>query len=168
MKLTFLGATGTVTGSKYLLQDDGKKFLIDCGLFQGLKELRLRNWEKLPFDPADIDAVILTHAHIDHSGYLPLLVKNGFRGPINWYRNVDRNRARFPDVGTMPLSLPSLMITAEWDAALPPSMAKHMPSLLSDLEMHMIPGCGHWTQLDKPEELNQLMVDWLTRRFLGG
>jgi metallo-beta-lactamase family protein len=82
MKLTFLGATGTVTGSKYLLEDGNKKFLIDCGLFQGLKELRLRNWERPPVDPAGIDAVILTHAHIDHSGYLPLLVKNGFRGPI--------------------------------------------------------------------------------------
>lgn len=82
MKLTFLGATGTVTGSKYLLEDDGKKFLIDCGLFQGLKELRLRNWERLPVDPASIDAVILTHAHIDHSGYLPLFIKNGFKGPV--------------------------------------------------------------------------------------
>ncbi|MCD8498189.1 MAG: MBL fold metallo-hydrolase [Alphaproteobacteria bacterium] len=82
MKLTFLGATGTVTGSKYLLEDDGRKFLIDCGLFQGLKELRLRNWDKLPVNPADIDAVVLTHAHIDHSGYVPLLVKNGFDGPI--------------------------------------------------------------------------------------
>lgn len=82
MKLTFLGATGTVTGSKYLIEDGGKKFLVDCGLFQGLKELRLRNWEKLPVDPADIDAVILTHAHIDHSGYLPLFIKNGFKGPV--------------------------------------------------------------------------------------
>ncbi|HBR69704.1 MAG TPA: MBL fold metallo-hydrolase, partial [Rhodospirillaceae bacterium] len=82
MKLTFLGATGTVTGSKYLLEDGGKKILIDCGLFQGLKDLRLRNWEKFSHDPASIDAVILTHAHIDHSGYLPLLIKNGFRGPV--------------------------------------------------------------------------------------
>lgn len=82
MKLTFLGATGTVTGSKYLLEDGSKKFLIDCGLFQGLKELRLKNWDKPPFDPASIDAVILTHAHIDHSGYLPKLVKSGFKGPV--------------------------------------------------------------------------------------
>ncbi|MCB1783494.1 MAG: MBL fold metallo-hydrolase [Alphaproteobacteria bacterium] len=82
MKLTFLGATGTVTGSKYLLEDGGKRFLIDCGLFQGLKELRLRNWEKLPIDPASLDAVILTHAHIDHSGYLPLICRNGFKGPV--------------------------------------------------------------------------------------
>lgn len=82
MQLTFLGATGTVTGSKYLLEYHNKKILVDCGLFQGYKELRLRNWAELPVDPADIDAVILTHAHIDHSGYIPLLVKNGFKGKI--------------------------------------------------------------------------------------
>jgi metallo-beta-lactamase family protein len=82
VQLTFLGATGTVTGSKYLLTTQGKQFLVDCGLFQGLKELRLKNWEPLPIDPRSIDAVILTHAHIDHSGYIPLLVKNGFRGRI--------------------------------------------------------------------------------------
>lgn len=82
MQLQFLGATGTVTGSKYLLQHQSKNILIDCGLFQGFKQLRLRNWKPLPFSPKNIDAVILTHAHIDHSGYLPLLVKNGFTGPI--------------------------------------------------------------------------------------
>ena len=81
-KITFLGATETVTGSKYLVDNGKTKILIDCGLFQGYKELRLRNWAPLPFDPKDIDAVILTHAHIDHSGYLPLLVRNGFNGPI--------------------------------------------------------------------------------------
>ncbi|ETO93476.1 MBL fold metallo-hydrolase RNA specificity domain-containing protein [Legionella oakridgensis] len=82
MKLTFLGATQTVTGSKYLLTVGSKKILIDCGLFQGYKELRLRNWEKFPINPQEIDAVIVTHAHIDHTGYLPLLVKNGFKGKI--------------------------------------------------------------------------------------
>ncbi len=82
MQLTFLGATETVTGSKYLLEFNNKKILIDCGLFQGLKELRLRNWDKLPISPKNIDYVILTHAHIDHSGYIPLLIKNGFKGKI--------------------------------------------------------------------------------------
>jgi metallo-beta-lactamase family protein len=82
MKLTFLGATNTVTGSKYLLEAGGLRILIDCGLFQGLKMLRLRNWAKLPIRPDSIDRVIITHAHIDHTGYLPLLVKNGFRGKV--------------------------------------------------------------------------------------
>lgn len=83
MNLTFLGAAGTVTGSKYLLSVGSKKILVDRGLFQGLKNLRLKNWEPLPITSArEIDAVLLTHAHIDHSGYIPLLVKNGFTGKI--------------------------------------------------------------------------------------
>lgn len=82
MKLTFLGAAGTVTGSKYLLEHDGRKVLVDCGLFQGYKHLRELNWEDLPFDPGKLDGVVLTHAHLDHSGALPLLVRRGFRGPI--------------------------------------------------------------------------------------
>jgi metallo-beta-lactamase family protein len=81
-KITFLGAAGTVTGSKYLVEAGGKRLLVDCGLFEGLKELRQRNWDKLPVDPATIDWVLLTHAHIDHTGYLPRLVRDGFRGPI--------------------------------------------------------------------------------------
>jgi len=81
-KLTFLGAVGTVTGSKYLVESGGRRLLIDCGLFQGYKQLRLRNWAKPPVDPASVDAVLLTHAHIDHSGYLPVLVRDGFRGPV--------------------------------------------------------------------------------------
>lgn len=88
MKLSFLGAVGTVTGSRYLLQDsrkgEGKPFrmLVDCGLFQGVKNLRQRNWARFPVAARSIHAVALTHAHIDHSGYLPALVKQGFRGPI--------------------------------------------------------------------------------------
>jgi len=82
MQLTFLGATRTVTGSRYLVEAAGKKILVDCGLFQGYKELRLRNWAAFPVPPSDLHAVILTHAHLDHSGYLPLLVKQGFRGKI--------------------------------------------------------------------------------------
>lgn len=82
MELTFLGATGTVTGSKYLLSCGCRRILIDCGLFQGLKQLRLKNWAKLPIDPKTIDTVVLTHAHIDHTGYLPLLVRNGFSGKV--------------------------------------------------------------------------------------
>ena len=82
MKLTFLGAAGTVTGSKYLLASGSSRVLVDCGLFQGLKQLRLKNWADLPIDPISVDAVVLTHAHIDHTGYLPLLVRNGFKGKV--------------------------------------------------------------------------------------
>lgn len=81
-RLTFLGATGTVTGSRYLVEAGGRRVLVDCGLFQGYKQLRLRNWAPFPVDPASIDAVVLTHAHLDHSGYLPRLVQDGFRGPV--------------------------------------------------------------------------------------
>src|SRR5579862_4853447 len=81
-KITFLGAAGTVTGSKYLIEAEGKRLLVDCGLFEGSKELKQRNWERLAIDPATIDWLLLTHAHIDHTGYIPRLVRNGFRGPI--------------------------------------------------------------------------------------
>ena len=77
-----LGAAETVTGSKHLLRTPELAVLIDCGLFQGHKELRQRNWAKLPVDPAEIDVMILTHAHLDHCGYIPLLVKDGFKGKI--------------------------------------------------------------------------------------
>lgn len=82
MDVGFLGGAGTVTGSKFLIHENGTRVLIDCGLFQGLKELRLLNWSDFPFNPVDIDAVILTHSHLDHSGALPLLVKKGFKGSI--------------------------------------------------------------------------------------
>jgi metallo-beta-lactamase family protein len=82
LKLTFLGAARTVTGSKYLLDTGTARVLVDCGLFQGLKELRLRNWHDLPIKASEITAVVLTHAHLDHCGYLPRLVAQGFRGRI--------------------------------------------------------------------------------------
>jgi metallo-beta-lactamase family protein len=82
MNLTFLGAARTVTGSKHLLEVDGRRLLVDCGLFQGLKELRERNWQPLPVRATEIETVVLTHAHLDHSGYLPRLVGQGFRGRI--------------------------------------------------------------------------------------
>ena len=80
--ITFLGGAGTVTGSKYLVQHDGKRLLVDCGLFQGYKQLRLRNWAPLPVPPDQIHAVLLTHAHLDHSGYMPLLAREGFAGRV--------------------------------------------------------------------------------------
>jgi len=80
--LSFLGAAGTVTGSRYLVQAGGRRILVDCGLFQGYKQLRLRNWKPFPVPPRSIDAVLLTHAHLDHSGYLPALVRDGFRGEV--------------------------------------------------------------------------------------
>lgn len=82
MKIRFLGAAGTVTGSRYLLTYHNKRILIDCGLFQGVKNIRSRNWKPFPIAANDIDAVILTHAHLDHSGYLPRLVREGFRGTV--------------------------------------------------------------------------------------
>ena len=80
--ITFYGATQTVTGSRHLVQHGDRRVLVDCGVFQGLKVLRERNWRPFPVDPRSIDAVVLTHAHIDHSGYLPALVRDGFRGRI--------------------------------------------------------------------------------------
>lgn len=82
LRIRFLGAAQTVTGSKYLLTFNEKNILVDCGLFQGLKELRLKNWDRFPIEPKSIEAVILTHAHIDHSGYIPRLIKEGFRGKV--------------------------------------------------------------------------------------
>jgi microsomal epoxide hydrolase len=97
--------------------------------------------------------------------YVAAFERTGFTGGINWYRNIDRNwetTAHLP----LEISVPALMVTAELDPALRPELAEPMRGFVSDLEIAMIPGCGHWTQQEKPDELNRLMVDWLSRRFL--
>jgi metallo-beta-lactamase family protein len=121
-QLTFLGAARTVTGSKYLVEHDGARVLVDCGLFQGLKELRERNWEEFPVAPPSIHAVVLTHAHLDHVGYLPRLVARGFRGRV------------FCTSGTMDLSrlvLPDSARIQEEDArqANKRGYSRHHPAL---------------------------------------
>src|SRR6476620_6750181 len=100
--ISFWGGVGTVTGSKYLVQTDRARVLVDCGMFQGLKELRERNWQEPPFDPRAVDAILLTHAHIDHTGYLPRLVRQGFHGPIHCSRGTaDLLKILLPDAGRL-------------------------------------------------------------------
>lgn len=99
-RLSFHGASGTVTGSNFLLETKGKKLLIDCGLFQGPKAHRLKNWDPFPYSPAEIDEVILTHAHVDHIGLLPKLKKQGFEGPVRCtHATADLARILLPDTG---------------------------------------------------------------------
>lgn len=122
MRLRFLGATGTVTGSRYLLEDDAACLMVDCGLFQGLKALRLRNWQPMAVQPARLSAVVLTHAHLDHSGYLPRLAKLGFRGRIHCTEaTADLCRILLPDSGRL----------QEEDAAFAnrKGFSKHRPAL---------------------------------------
>ncbi|GAA1448875.1 MBL fold metallo-hydrolase RNA specificity domain-containing protein [Leifsonia poae] len=100
--LRFLGATDTVTGSRYLLETPAGRILVDCGLFQGYKTLRERNWKPFAVDPASIDAVLITHAHLDHTGYLPALVRDGFRGTIHaTHGTTDLSRLILPDSGRL-------------------------------------------------------------------
>ena len=122
VSITFLGGADTVTGSKYLVRHGRHSLLVDCGLFQGYKQLRLRNWNPLPIAPDQLDAVVLTHAHLDHSGYLPLLVKEGFTGPV------------FATAGTKALCdilLPDSGHLQEEDAAFNNrhGISKHVPAL---------------------------------------
>jgi len=100
--ITFYGGVGTVTGSKYLLESNGRRILVDCGLFQGPRELRERNWNDPRFDPQSIDAVIITHAHIDHTGWLPRLVKLGYNGPVFTSKaTADLLKILLPDSGRL-------------------------------------------------------------------
>jgi metallo-beta-lactamase family protein len=149
MRIQFLGATDTVTGSKYLVAHGGRRLLVDCGLFQGYKPLRLRNWEPLPVRPAEIDAVILTHAHIDHSGYLPLLARQGFRGPVHCSPGTfDLCRILLPDSGWLQ--------EEEAEYANRHKLSKHAPALplytRADAERCLElfrpqPLDGHWNPL---------------------
>ncbi len=134
--LTFLGAARTVTGSKYLLEIDGRRLLIDCGLFQGLKELRLRNWAPLPIPADSLASVVLTHAHVDHSGYLPRLVAQGFGGRVFCTAGTaDLCRIVLPDSGRL----------AEEDAreANRHGYSKHEPALPLFTEADAIRALGH-------------------------
>jgi metallo-beta-lactamase family protein len=122
MELQFLGATGTVTGSRYLLRAGASTMLVDCGLFQGYKELRLRNWSPPPVPPASIDSLILTHAHLDHSGYLPLLARQGFRGKVFCTSaTYDLCRILLPDSGHL--------LEEEAEYLNRHSLSKHAPAL---------------------------------------
>ena len=122
VSIRFLGAAGTVTGSKYLVEHEGQSLLIDCGLFQGFKQLRLRNRDPLPILPNHIGAVLLTHAHLDHTGYLPLLVKEGFHGKV-WATEATRDLAAIllPDSGHIQ--------EADADFANRHGFSKHAPAL---------------------------------------
>jgi len=111
----------------------------------------------------DRGEVLLTEPELDT--YTRAYEKAGFRGGVNWYRNIDRNMGLYPGIGSQKLDLPCLMVTSEWDPALPPTLAAGMPMVCSDLETHQIAKCGHWTMQEKPEDLNRVMVDWLGRRF---
>lgn len=117
-------------------------------------------------DLPELGPALLERDELEH--FVEVFARSGFRGGINWYRNLDRNWETTPQLAGAKIGVPSLMITAEWDPVLPPAMAAGMPALVPDLETHRIPGCGHWTQQEKPDELNRLLVDWLRRRFAHG
>jgi metallo-beta-lactamase family protein len=120
--LSFWGAASTVTGSKYLVETDRARVLIDCGLFQGMRELRDRNWQEPPFDVRTLNAVLLTHAHIDHTGYLPRLVRHGFRGPVFCSRGTsDLLKILLPDSARLQ--------EEEADYRNRHKITKHMPAL---------------------------------------
>jgi pimeloyl-ACP methyl ester carboxylesterase len=122
-----------------------------------------RNWAQavalgdLPGEP------FLTDEELDV--YAETFARTGFTGGLNWYRNFDRNWELTPDQEGATVDVPCLMVTAEWDPVLVPAMADGMGAWIDDLETHLIRECGHWTQQERPEELNVLLVDWLGRRF---
>jgi pimeloyl-ACP methyl ester carboxylesterase len=115
------------------------------------------------WDPSDQGHQLLTHEEL--AAFVESFQATGFTGGINWYRNFTRNWERSEGQATRLDNLPCLMITAEKDAVLSPAMAEGMPGQIGDLEMHMVRDSGHWTQQEKPDEVNRLILDWLARRF---
>ncbi len=124
---------------------------------------RMPNMVEMVDDQLGMGEPLLTDAELQP--YVDTFTRTGFTGGINWYRNMDHNWETSPQLDGARITVPSLMITAEWDMALRPELAEPMRGLVDDLEMHQIPRCGHWTQQEHPDELNRLMVDWLRRRF---
>jgi pimeloyl-ACP methyl ester carboxylesterase len=115
------------------------------------------------FDPSDQGSQFLTAEEL--AAFVESFQRTGFTGGINWYRNFTRNWERAEGLPSRVDGIPCLMITAEKDAVLTPAMAEGMPAMIGDLEMHMVEGCGHWTQQEKPDEVNRLILDWMDRRF---
>ena len=150
IKITFLGAAGTVTGSKYLIETPEKKIMIDCGLFQGLKELRLLNWQSLPVDAAEVDLILLTHGHLDHTGYLPRFVKEGFKGHV-W------GTAPTLDITKIILEDSARIQEEDAERANKDGFSKHRPAMplyTSDDVKHVIPlftpqALDKWIAIDK-------------------
>jgi metallo-beta-lactamase family protein len=157
MNVTFLGAAGTVTGSRYLVETDRARLLVDCGLYQGVKVLRRRNWSRLPVEPSSLDAVFLTHAHIDHSGYLPALVRDGFGGPIY---------ASAPTIDLCGILLPDAGRLQEEDAAYAnrKGFSRHHPALplYTEEDARRVLPRFQAVDLERPVELDGLRAE--TRR----
>jgi pimeloyl-ACP methyl ester carboxylesterase len=124
---------------------------------------RMLNMVELVHDTEPLGAPLLSDDEI--RVYEEAFARTGFTGPINWYRNLDRNWEATPEQDGARIAVPSLMVTAQLDPVLRPEMAEPMRAFVPDLEIHMIPGCGHWTQQEKPAELNAVMIDWLRRRI---
>jgi len=156
--LQFLGATETVTGSKYVLEVGGSRAMIDCGLFQGLKDLRQRNWDPLPLNPASISWTLLTHAHIDHTGYLPRLVRDGFTGPVYaTSATADLLKIMLPDSGRI----------QEEDAeyANRRGYSKHNPAMPLYTEQDAISALKHVRPVDYNEDVH--LSKFLSARFVS-
>ena len=127
---------------------------------------RMPNMVEMVEQGEPLGAPLLTEAEL--ATYVETFERTGFTGGINWYRNLDRNWEMTAELDGARIEVPSLMVTAEWDAVLRPEMAEPMRSFVSDLEVRLIPACGHWTPQEKPDELNAAMIDWLGRRFGSG